>query len=146
MTIPYDVKLYDEEPNGVSHIVSLVLQENLGDVEGRVEIARRMPRPISIIATDQNAAATLVFGKNDLTIYNGIVGRPSVVVSATIDEILEVTQLKMVGKGLIPVGLLFTKRGMKILLLILKHKLVVKGLILHPITVLQLIGIVSVAE
>lgn len=141
----YDVKLYDgDEANGVASIVATLLDQNMNGIPGRIAIARRMPRPICIYSLDAEDACTVSFRRNDCIVYNGIVGHPSVLVKATTDDIIEVSQLRMDLSGLVPTSLLFTPRGMKILLQILKHKLVVKGLILHPITSLQVIGLFSI--
>ena len=78
-----------------------------------------------------------------MKLHNGVQGDPAVTVKATVDQITEVSQLKMKAGGLLPVGF-FTKRGMKILGQILTHKLVVKGLIKHPITALHFIAAVSI--
>ncbi|MGQ0615440.1 MAG: hypothetical protein ACT4PW_00360 [Acidimicrobiia bacterium] len=141
----YDIELYDgDNANGVSSILQTLLSQNFYNFPSRILIARRMPRPVAVYSFDAEDSSTLVFGMNKCTIYNGIVGRPSVIVKATVDQILDVSQLKMYFSGLIPLGLLGTKRGYDVLWEIAKHKLVVKGLILHPVTALQFIGLVSI--
>lgn len=140
----YPFALYDgAEANGVANILATLLQQNLQNFPERVSIARRMPRPVAVYSTDTDTAATIVFGKHDGTIYNGLVGRPSVLVKATVDQITDVSQLKMVGAGLVPVGF-FTQRGLRVLFDILRHQLVVKGLLKHTVTALQFIALVSV--
>ncbi len=52
-------------------------------------------------------------------------------------------KLKMAGGGLVPLGF-FTKRGLVVLGQIARHKLVVKGLIKHPLTSLRFIALVSI--
>lgn len=145
MPIPYKVELADpDNANGISNIVAVLLEQNVQNYEGRTQICRRMPRPVAIYNFDAECACTISFGKNGATIYNDIVGKPSVIVKATIDHITDVSQIKMLMSGLFPIGF-FTKRGFRVLGQIAVHKLVVKGLILHPITSLQLIGILSIA-
>lgn len=143
----YDVVLYDgeDEANGVANIVQVLLSQNMNEIPKRIPIARRMPRPVAIYSLDTDSACTISFQRDKCIIYNGIVGRPSVLVKSTVDDILMVSQLKMVGSGLIPVGF-FTGRGVKVLLQIAKHKLIVKGLILHPVTALQVIGLFSIVK
>ena len=79
------------------------------------------------------ARALLASGKP--TIYNDIVGRPSVIVKATVGQILDTSQLQMKAGGLLPLGF-FTPRGLGILRAILTRKMVVKGLLTHTITAL----------
>lgn len=140
----YRVDLYDgDEANGLASILGVLLSQNFENYSGRARIARRMPRPVAIYSTDTFSTATIVFGHESATIYNDIVGRPSVIVKATVDQILDTSQLKMKAGGLLPVGF-FTPRGLGILRAILTRKMVVKGLLTHTITALQFIALVSV--
>jgi hypothetical protein len=122
----------------------MLLQQNFDNFPSRVKIARRMPRPVAVVSTDTGDFATIVFGSSEAVVYNGTVGRPSVTVLATVDQIVDVSQLQMKAGGLLPLGF-FTKRGLRVLGNILAHKLVVKGLLTHTVTALQFIALVSIA-
>jgi hypothetical protein len=140
----YTVSLYDgDDANGVANIVGMLIQQNLDQFPERVKVARRIPRPVTVYSTDTDSAATIVFGSDEAVVFNDVVGKPSVTVMATVDQILDVSQLKMNAGGLVPVGF-FTKRGMSVLGSILGHKLVVKGLLTHTLTSLRFIALVSV--
>ncbi|AWK76151.1 hypothetical protein R1X32_00440 (plasmid) [Rhodococcus opacus] len=142
----YAVTLYDgQDANGVAGIVGMLLGQNLDNFPSRIKFARRISRPVTIYSTDTASACTIVFGTDEAVVYNDIVGKPSVTVMATVDQILEVSQLPMKAGGLIPVGF-FTSRGMSVLGEILKHKLIVKGLLTHTVTALRTIALVSVVE
>ncbi|WP_370179909.1 hypothetical protein [Rhodococcus wratislaviensis] len=142
----YPVTLYDgEDANGVASIVGMLLGQNVENYPSRVKFARKIPRPVSIYSTDTDSACTIVFGTDEAIVYNDIVGRPSVTIKASVDQILDVSQLSMKAGGLIPVGF-FTTRGMTVLGGILTHKLVVKGLLTHTLTALRTIALVSVVE
>jgi hypothetical protein len=65
-----------------------------------------------------------------VTIFNDVVGKPSVTVTATVEQILDLSQLKMKAFGLLPVGF-FTKR-VHVLAAIASGNLKVRGLITHP--------------
>lgn len=143
-TSSYAVSQYDgEDANGVASIVGMLLQQNLENFPERIKIARRMSRPVTIYSTDTDSACTIVFGTDEAVVFNDVVGRPSVTVMATVDQILDVSQLEMKAGGLLPVGF-FTKRGMSVLASILKHQLVVKGLLTHTLSSLRTIALVSV--
>jgi hypothetical protein len=133
-----------DEANGLASILATLLGQNFEAFPSRHAIARRMPRPVTVYSTDTDAYATIEFRQDRAVIRNGVVGRPSVTVKATVDQILDVAQLKMVGSGLVPVGF-FTRRGLKVLGNIVSHRLVVKGLLTHTVTALQLIALLSVA-
>lgn len=140
----YAVNLYDgPDANGVAGIVGMLLGQNLDSFPSRVKVARRISRPVSIYSTDTDTACTIVFGSDEAVVYNDIVGNPAVTVMATVDQILEVSQLPMKAGGLVPVGFL-TTRGMSVLGEILRRKLIVKGLLTHTVTALRTIALVSV--
>ncbi|ABH00302.1 MULTISPECIES: hypothetical protein [Rhodococcus] len=142
----YPVSEYDgQEANGVANIVGMLLGQNLENFPARITVARKITRPVSIISTDTDSACTIVFGTDEAVVYNDVVGKPAVTVIATVDQILDVSQLPMKAGGLIPVGF-FTGRGMTVLGAILTRKLVVKGLLTHTVTALRTIALVSVIE
>ncbi len=129
----------------MASILAMLLGQNLENYPDRIAIARRMPRPVAVYSTDTATMATIVFGNDEATVYNGTVGRPSVTVMASVDQITDVSQLKMKGAGLLPVGF-FTKRGLHVLGEIARHRLVVKGLLTHTVTALRFIAVISVVE
>lgn len=142
----YDVTMYDgQDANGVAGILGMLLSQNFVNSPSRANFARRISRPVAIYSTDTDSVCTIIFGTHEAVVYNDIVGKPSVIVKATVSQILDVSQLRMKAGGLVPVGF-FTKRGMSVLGAIVKRKLVVKGLLTHPITVLRTIALVSVVE
>lgn len=141
----YTVKCHNADPNGVASILSMLLTQNFSAKPELIAVAKKMRRPIAIISTDTETQATVDFGHDGATIYNGVMGDPSVCVYGTVDQILDVSQLKMKAGGLLPVGF-FSKRGGKVLGQIVTHKLVVKGLLSHTVTSLRTIALVSVAD
>ncbi|GAA1162898.1 hypothetical protein GCM10009606_45920 [Nocardioides aquiterrae] len=134
-----------DEANGLASILAMLLGQNLEQYPDRIAIARRVRRPVAVYSTDTDTSATIVFGTDGATVHNGIVGRPSVTVMASVDQITDVSQLKMMGAGLLPAGF-FTKRGLHVLGEIARHRLVVKGLLTHTATALRFIALVSVVE
>lgn len=142
----YPVTLYDgPEANGVATIVGTLLGQNFESFPERVKFARKIPRPITIVSTDTETACTIVLGTDETVVFNDVVGRPSVTVYATVDQILDVSQLPMKAGGLIPVGF-FTNRGWRVLKEIATRKLVIKGLLTHTVTALRTIALVSVVD
>ncbi len=146
-TVVYDVRCMDGgDANGVANILQMLLTQNFANKPNLVKVARKMKRrPVEIISTDTDAEATLRFNEDGVCIFNGTVGKPKVRVYATVDQILDVSQLKMKGGGLLPVGF-FTKRGGRVLGQISTHKLVVKGLLSHTVASLRTIALLSVAD
>jgi len=142
----YSFQLHDgDDANGVAHVVGTLLGQNLDRFPSRITLAHKMSRPVTIYSTDADSACSIVFGPDGAVVYNGLVGRPSVVVKATFEQILNVTQLRMRAGGLLPVGF-FTPEGRAVLREIITGKLIIKGLLLHPVTALRTIALVSVVE
>lgn len=142
----YPVTLHEEsEANGVAQIIGALLSQNLEQYPSRVKIAHRMSRPVAISSTDIGSSCTTVFGSDGAVVHNDVVGRPSVTVLATVDQIMSLSKLRMKAGGLLPVGFLSAPGG-RVLLQILTRNLVVKGLFLHPLTALRTIALVSVAD
>jgi hypothetical protein len=141
----YPVILNDgDDANGAANILATLLQQNFESFPQRIRVARSIQRPVAVYSTDTDEAATIAFTQDDVIVYNGLVGRPSVTVKATVDQIIDVSQLQMKAGGLVPVGF-FTKRGFTVLGSILKHDLVVKGLLVHTVTSLRLIAMLSIS-
>ncbi len=141
----YELVAQDAEPNGLANVLVALIGQNLQAFPERQAIASRMPRPVAVRSTDTDQSATVVFQADHALVYNSTVGDPVVTVEATVSQVLDVSQLRMKAGGLLPVGF-FTKRGMRVLGQILTHRLVVKGLLTHPITSLRFIALVSVAR
>jgi len=145
-TAQYAVTCHEgDDANGVANILQMLLSQNFVNKPHLIPVARRMKRPVAVISTDTETQATIDFDHDRAVIYNGVVGDPSVSVSATVDQILDVSQLQMKAGGLLPVGF-FTKRGGKVLADIVTHKLVVKGLLSHTVASLRTIALLSVAD
>lgn len=145
-TSDYPVTLSDgPDANGIAGVVATLLSQNFDAVPARVGLARKLSRPVAIEGRDIDCTCTISCGPRDVSISNDVVGRPSVRVTATVEQILDLSQLKMRAGGLLPVGF-FTRRGLRILAGIALGKLKVRGLFIHPITALRVIALLSVVS
>jgi len=145
-TRDYPVTLDDgPDANGIAGVVATLLAQNLESFPARVRLARKLKRPVTISASDIDSSCTITCGSHDVTIFNDVVGKPSVTVTATVDQILDLSQLKMRASGLLPVGF-FTKHGLRTLAAIAGGKLSVRGLFTHPVTALRVIALLSVVS
>ena len=140
----YPVNLDDgAEANGIAGVVATLLTQNFENFPERTALARKLTRPVSV--SDIDSTCTISCGPRAVTVFNDVVGQPSVTVTATVDQILDLSQLRMKASGLLPVGF-FTKRGRHILAAIATGNLKVWGLITHPITALRVIALLSVVS
>jgi hypothetical protein len=142
----YPVTLEDgPDANGIAGVVATLLAQNLEAFPARVRLARKLTRPVTITGKDIDSTCTISCSSQDVTIANDVVGRPSVTVTATVEQILDLSQLPMRASGLLPVGFL-TKRGLRILAAIASGNLRVRGLITHPISTLRVVALLSVVS
>lgn len=142
----YPVNLDDgPDANGIAGVIATLLTQNFENFPGRIQLARKLTRPVTITGSDIDSTCTISCGPRAVTVFNDVVGQPSVTVTATVDQILDLSQLKMKASGLLPVGF-FTKRGLGILAAIATGNLKVRGLITHPITALRVIALLSVVS
>jgi hypothetical protein len=142
----YAVTLDDgSDANGIAGVVATLLRQNLETFPDRIRLARRLTRPVTISSTDIDSTCTVTCGSRAVTISNDVVGKPSVTVTATVEQILDLSQLKMKASGLLPVGF-FTRRGGRVLAAIATRNLKVRGLITHPVTALRVIALLSVVS
>lgn len=143
-TRDYPVNLTDgPDANGIASVVATLVEQNLEAFPARVRLARRLTRPVTITGRDIDRTCTISCGPRDVAIANDVVGAPSVTVTATVEQILDLSQLKMKASGLLPVGF-FTGRGLRILAAIASGNLEVRGLVAHPVTALRVIALLSV--
>jgi hypothetical protein len=143
-TRDYPVTLQNgPDANGIAGVVATLLAQNFEAFPARVQVARKLTRPVTIIGRDIDNTCTISCSPRDVTISNDVVGEPSVTVMATVEQILDLSQLKMKAGGLLPVGF-FTHRGLRVLAAIAAGNLKVRGLITHPITALRVIALLSV--
>jgi len=143
-TCDYPVNLTDgADANGIASVVATLVEQNLEAFPARVQLARKITRPVTITGSDIDSTCTISCGSGDVAIANDVVGAPSVTVTATVEQILDLSQLKMRASGLLPVGF-FTRRGLRILAAIASGNLEVRGLVAHPVTALRVIALLSV--
>jgi hypothetical protein len=131
------------DANGIAGVVGTLLTQNLETFPARVRLARKLNRPVAIDAVDLDSSCTISCGSSAVRVSNDVVGKPRVTVSATVEQILDLSQLKMKASGLLPVGV-FTRRGLRTLFAIASGNLKVRGLIVHPVTALRVIALLSV--
>lgn len=145
-TRDYPVNLNDgPDANGIAGVIATLLTQNFENFPGRIQLARKLTRPVTITGSDIDSTCTISCGSRAVAISNDVVGKPVVTVTATVEQILDLSQLKMKASGLLPVGF-FTKRGLRTLAAIASGNLRVRGLITHPVTALRVIALLSVVS
>lgn len=137
----YLVKTADDD-TALASVLGMLLEQNLDKFPERVEQARAVHRSIAVVSVDTDEAVTLTFSADHVLIESGV-GDHGVAVHATVDQILDVAQLRVMG--ILPVGFA-SRRGMRLVAQLVKGRLRINGLLRRPFDVLRFIALVSVIE
>jgi hypothetical protein len=132
------VEYLDEEPNGLAAMIGGLIDGNLVAHPERRGLLK--PATIGIVASDAGVALTLRLSLHRVTVANGIVGRPDVVVRADSETLTELSS--------VPLTLGFpdarTPEGREVTRKLVRRDLKVRGLVRHPRTVSRLNRLLSV--
>lgn len=117
-----------------------LMQQNLKDKPQLEKDFNALNIGAGIVAEDADVQLTLDFRKGTLTIHNGLVGNPKIVIRTDSNSLLELTALK------IKFGLpyFFDENGLAVTKKFLKRELRIKGLT-HLIALIHITRILSVS-
>ena len=125
---------------GLAEIMFNLIRQNLEQKPQRLSSFKALNSNVVIVARDIDITVTLAFKKVDLTIYNGIVGKPDLKIIADHDAILDLSLIK------ISIGLpnYFDRRGRDILRKLIFGNVKIEGMLKHPLQLIHLTKIFSV--
>lgn len=135
-----NVRYWDEEPNGLAAMLGGLIQGNLDAHPERVGLLSSSAT-YSIVAPDVDVAVSIRVKDGSVTVRNGIVGRPDILITAESDALLGLSSVPL-RFGLPDAA---TKEGREVTTKLLKRELKVKGLLLHPLKLARLNKLLSVA-
>jgi hypothetical protein len=136
-----NVRFWDSEPNGLASMIGGLIQGNLDAHPERAALLSS-PATYAIVAPDIDVAVSIRLKDGSVTVRNGLVGRPDIVITADSGGLL----------GLSSVPLRFglpdatTKDGREVTRKLLTGELKVKGLLLNPLKLARLNKLLSVNE
>jgi hypothetical protein len=125
---------------GLAEIMFNLIRQNLAQKPQRLSSFKALNSNVVIVARDIDVTVDLAFKRGELTIYNGIVGKPDVKITADHDAILGLTLIN------ICMGLpnYFDKTGRGILKNLFLRNLKIEGMLKHPLQLIHLSKIFSV--
>ncbi len=130
------------DENGLAVMLADLLRQNLESKPHKVRDMQAIERArIAILAEDAEVAMTLAFEAGDLTVYDGIVGIPDVVVRASSDLIIALSNIPLTRRFGLPVP---GKALRELLGAMRKGTIKVDGGGSHAATMLHLTRIMSV--
>jgi hypothetical protein len=136
-----NVRYWDQEPNGLASMIGGLIQGNLDAHPERTALLSS-PATYAIVAPDVDVAVSIRLKDGSVTVRNGLVGRPNIVITTDSEALL----------GLSSVPLRFglpdatTKEGREVTRKLLTGQLKVKGLLLNPLKLARLNKLLSVNE
>ena len=133
------VQYPDAEPNGLATMLGGLIEANLNAHPDRVALLRKRA-VYAIVAPDVDVAVSIRLYRGTVTVRNGVIGRPDVLIRATSGD--------LIGLSSVPLkfGLpdLMTKEGRDVNRKVMKGHLKVKGMLAHPGKLARLNKLMSV--
>ena len=123
-----------------SFIVRDLIAGNIGQSENKQAVFKKMNGAIAITLRDIEAAVTLVFRRGELTIEDGIIPKPAIVIKTAADLITDLNLLHI--RWGIPYY--FDAAGRRVLAHLLRRRLTIKGMLRHPVLLTRMAIIMSV--
>jgi hypothetical protein len=137
VTVP--VEYLDAEPSGLAAMMGGLIEGNLAAHPERAALLR--PALVGIVATDAGVAITLRLAPRRVTVADGLLGRPQVVVEADSETLTKLSS--------VPLRFGFpdarTSQGREVTRKLIRGGLNVRGLVSHPWMVSRLNRLLSVA-
>jgi hypothetical protein len=133
------VQYPDPEPNGLATMLGGLIEANLNTHRERATLLQKRAT-FAIVAPDVDVAVSIRLYRGTVTVRNGVIGRPDVMIRANSDD--------LIGMSAVPLrwGLpdLRTKEGREINGKLVKGRLKVEGLLTHPGKLARLNKLMSV--
>jgi hypothetical protein len=121
------VEYPDTEPNGLASMLGGIMEGNLAAHPERERLLSDVST-YGIRAPDVDVAISIRLAPGKITVRNGIVGKPDILVQADSETLVGLSSVPL-KFGLPDIG---TNEGREINKKLLKGQLKVKGLLLHP--------------
>jgi hypothetical protein len=121
------VEYRDDEPNGLAAMLGGLIEANLVAHPERGKLLAKTAT-YAIVATDADVAVSIRLGAGRVSVRNGIVRRPHILVTTDSETLIGMSSVPL--KFGLPDAM--TKAGREVNRKLLKGQLKVKGLFLHP--------------
>ena len=130
------------EESALAVMEASMIQQNIDEHPEREIDFDKLNTVIGIDATDAETQMTLKFENGTLTVYNGLVENPKILISSDSTTLLTLTNLKIVAG----MPWYFDKTGMEVVRKFLTRKLKIKGMMTHMPSLTRFTKVVSVAK
>jgi hypothetical protein len=103
------------DENGLAVMLADLLRQNLESKPQKLRDMQAMTGRIAIVAEDAAVAMTLRFDHGDLVVYDGVIGVPDVIVRASSDVIIALSNIPLTRRFALPVPAFRDREGLKVL-------------------------------
>jgi hypothetical protein len=124
---------------GLGEMLFNLLRQNLEQKPQKLPSFQALDSNVVIAARDIDITITLAFRRGELTIYNGIIGKADLKITADHDAILDLSLVNIL-KGF---PNFFDKAGRTILKKLLLGNLKIEGMLKHPLQLIYVTKIFS---
>lgn len=128
------------EEIGLAVMLADLLKQNIEENSVKKVIFNLMKGIVLLNASDADVKVTLNFDKGKLTVYGGRKGNPALEIEADSETIINLGQLKT----MLFIPVFIDSTGRNAVKKMLTRNLKIKGMLFHPLLLLQLINIMSV--
>ena len=90
------------DDNGLCHMVTGLIRQNIDDHAGKREDFERIDGRVAIVADDVGVSLTLHFESGRMTAHDGIVGIPDVTVRADSDDVINLSLVELTPRFGLP--------------------------------------------
>lgn len=129
------------EETPLASMLAEIIESNLENGGARVKAFRKLGSAVHINAADAGVEITLLFEKGRLTVHAGKPVKPAISIEADSATLLDLTNLEI--KGGLPY--FFDETGRGVVRKLFRGELKMKGLLLHPLELIRLTKVLSVA-
>lgn len=143
---PYQVTIAPgSEDNGLALMLAPLIEQNVAEHPAKVASLARLAGEVTITARDDDSAVvvTLAFdrGARTLTLREGAAAHPRLHVEASYEDVILLSQLPI--RGGLPA--LHTAEGRAFLRKLARREIRIRGMWAHPLTLVRLARVMSVA-
>jgi hypothetical protein len=136
------------DENGLAVMLADLLRQNLEMKPQKARDMEAMTGRIALLAEDADVTLTLRFDHGSLKVYDGVIGVPDVVVRASSDVILALSNIPLTRRWGLPIPAFRDREGLKVIREVLaamrKGTMKVDGAAFHAPLMLHLTRIMSV--
>jgi hypothetical protein len=145
VTTTFEVELAEgDESNGAAYLVHMLLmQQGQADTTGRFALEARRLKPVRLSLHDTGEECSVAACPRGLRVTNDTTGCHPTSIRAESRHVIDVTQLRLAGRGLIT-GPVTDKKLWGLLRDLTGRRIVIEGLVSHYVNTMRFLWLINV--